>query len=58
MGFENLYLFIFEDSLGAYYHKQGWSKIGDDVYQGHPVIVMVYDLNASARSSKIERYLR
>jgi GNAT superfamily N-acetyltransferase len=44
MEFESLYLFIFEDSLGAYYHKQGWSKIGDDVYQGHPVIVMEFEL--------------
>lgn len=41
--FENLYLFIFEDSLGDYYNKQGWHKIGEDVYEGHPVIVMEFE---------------
>lgn len=40
MGFEKLYLFIFEESLLTYYQKQGWKKIGQDMYEGHPVIVM------------------
>lgn len=40
LGFEKLYLFIFEESLLTYYHKQGWKKIGHDMYEGHPVIVM------------------
>ncbi len=40
LGFKKLYLFIFEESLLTFYHKQGWKKIGQDVYEGHPVIVM------------------
>lgn len=42
MGFENLYLFVFEESLINYYHKRGWRKIGEDQYERHPVIVMEF----------------
>lgn len=42
LGFENLYLFAFEESLIEYYHKQGWRTIGNDLYEGHPVIVMAF----------------
>ena len=40
MGFEKLYLFIFEESLLVYYEKLGWKKIGQDFYEGNAVIVM------------------
>lgn len=40
MGFEKLYLFIFEESLLVYYQKLGWKRIGQDVYEGNTVIVM------------------
>ena len=44
MGFKKLYLFIFEESLLAYYQKLGLHKIGDDVYDGHHVMVMEFTL--------------
>lgn len=45
MGFESLYLFIFEESLVEYYQKLGWRKIGADEYEGHAVIVMELKIN-------------
>ena len=38
--FDHLYLFTFDAKLQSYYEKLGWRLIGEDRYDGHPVIVM------------------
>ena len=40
LGFETLYLFVFDPTIPNYYERLGWQKIGMDEFKGYPVTVM------------------
>lgn len=44
LGFNTLYLFALDPAVSDYYARQGWQKIGMDVFREHPVTVMQIDL--------------
>lgn len=40
LGYDNLYLFIFDHNLKTYYERFGFFVIGQDRHRNHPVMVM------------------
>jgi GNAT superfamily N-acetyltransferase len=44
MGFSNLYLLTFDDTLPKWYEKLGWKLIVKDELNGYPVSVMKFSL--------------
>ncbi|NDF12496.1 MAG: GNAT family N-acetyltransferase [Proteobacteria bacterium] len=40
LGFEELYLLTFEDSLPDWYTTLGWKEIAKDSFHGHPITIM------------------
>ena len=40
MGFNKLFLFVFEKDLLEYYQRLGWNVIGTDMFESNPVTVM------------------
>lgn len=40
MGFEKLYLFIFDPEIANWYINDGWQKIEESAFQDKPVIIM------------------
>lgn len=40
LGFQNLYLFAFDQTIPNYYKQLGWETIAMDEFKGHPVTVM------------------
>ena len=40
LGFEKIYLFVFDPATTAYYQRLGWEKIGMDEFKSQPVTVM------------------
>lgn len=44
LGFEKLYLFVFDPTIPEYYERLGWRKIGMDEFKSYPVTVMEVEL--------------
>ncbi len=45
LGFPELYLLTFDETLPHWYKKLGWKLIGEDKLNGFPVSIMAFSLN-------------